>query len=61
LKLAKSPDWKDFIQVFNAIHNPKALVSKTGIVSIKIVNSNKNNTVLTPKEYEIYLLEKEIK
>jgi hypothetical protein len=40
LKLAESPDWKDFIQVFNAIHNPKTLHARTGIVSVKIINTD---------------------
>ena len=40
MKLAESPDWKDFIQVFNAIHNPKTLTAKTGIASVKIITTD---------------------
>jgi len=35
-QLLKSPDWKDFITVFNQVHNTPKLSTKVGIVSIKI-------------------------
>ena len=44
LKLSNSPDWKDFIQVFNAVHNPKTITAKTGIVSISITDDKKRRT-----------------
>jgi hypothetical protein len=44
LKLSKSPNWKDFIQVFNAVHNPKTITAKTGIVSISIIDDKKRRS-----------------
>jgi hypothetical protein len=35
-QLLKSPDWKDFITIFNEVHNTPRLSTKVGIVSIKI-------------------------